>query len=461
MDPSSTLVPARCGGLVAKIHAGECVLVLGPRIAVPASVSPDQVPIDAYLERRLLDDMDEAGAPLTGLRDTISRYDQRNGAVVLRGLYQQLVAGFDNATTELHRDLATLPFRLVLLATPDRMMAKAFNEVGKTGVREAYYDYSASASDEWLQLPSEQAPVVYSLFGRHDHPESMVLTDRNLLDYLVKITKEMPKLPDPVRATLRAPSTSFLFVGFGFTSWWLRLLLKVLDVTGVENRLLSLAFEDSGSFDQAAREKNKGFFESAGIYIQSGDWGALAKELVARHRATTSVEAARPKAPPPASMAGRKPLVFLSYASEDRERIIELGRDLEVRGVSVWQDVKDLRGGEGWLSQIADYIKRVDYFVFIQSSNMDARDASVDASRRGGVYNRELALALDHAMDLGERPFVFYVAFGDCPVRDKLSWLQRQRVDTPEGIEALAGSILEKFAAYAKVAPAHPVQAAS
>ena len=32
MDPSSTLVPARCGGLVAKIHAGECVLVLGPRI---------------------------------------------------------------------------------------------------------------------------------------------------------------------------------------------------------------------------------------------------------------------------------------------------------------------------------------------------------------------------------------------------------------------------------------------
>ena len=234
------------------------------------------------------------------------------------------------------------------------------------------------------------------------------------------------------------------------------LLLKVLDVTGVENQLLSLAFGDSSSSGGA--QKNKGFRVSR--HLSPGDWGALAKELVARHRATTSVEAARPKAPPPASMAGRKPLVFLSYASEDRERIIELGRDLEVRGVSVWQDVKDLRGGEGWLSQIADYIKRVDYFVFIQSPNMDARDTSVDASRRGGVYNRELALALDHAMDLGERPFVFYVAFGDCPVRDKLSWLQRQRVDTPEGIEALAGSILERFAAYAKVAPTHPVQAA-
>ena len=104
-----------------------------------------------------------------------------------------------------------------------------------------------------MSLPSTDQPIVYSLFGRHDRPESMVLTDKNLLEYLVRLTKASPPLPDPVRATLRASSTLFLFVGFGFTNWWLRLLLKVLDVTGVENRSLSLALEDSSSFAAAAR----------------------------------------------------------------------------------------------------------------------------------------------------------------------------------------------------------------
>ncbi len=442
MDPSSTLVPPRCGGLVAKIHAGECVLVLGPRITMPSAVAPDQVPIDAYLERKLREDLGDASASASGLRDTIAQYEQRNGATVLRSLYQQFVSQLDNQTTDLHRDLATLPFRLVLMATPDRMMVQAFRDVGKSGVREAYYDYSAATSEAWLSLPSEEQPVVYSLFGRHDHPESMVLTDKNLLDYLVRITKETPKLPDPVRATLRAPSTSFLFVGFGFTSWWLRLFLKVLDVTGVENRLLSLAFEDRGSFDAAARE-NKGFFESAGIYIQPGDWGALAKELVARYRATASQQAARPKPHIASGDVDRRPLVFLSYASEDRDRVTELGKDLEARGLAVWQDVKNLRGGMTWESQIMQYIKRVNFFIFVQSASMDRRDEN----REGGVYNRELAQAFERARDL--RPgtvFVFYVTIDDCPIRQELSALHRQRVDHAEGIDALAASVLDAFA---------------
>ena len=170
MDPSSTLVPARCGGLVAKIHAGECVLVLGPRIAVPASVSPDQVPIDAYLERRLLDDMDEAGAPLTGLRDTISRYDQRNGAVVLRGL----LGGSSRASTTRPPSCIATGSAAIPSGAPGDAGSddgRAFR-VGKTGVREAYYDYSASASTV-ATTPASRRPSS-SLFGRRSHG-SMVL----------------------------------------------------------------------------------------------------------------------------------------------------------------------------------------------------------------------------------------------------------------------------------------------
>ncbi len=446
-SPPPPLVPRRCGGLVNKIHDGDCVLVLGPRIAMPTAIAgADNVAVDDYLAGKLLEDLALAGP--TSFREAIAQYEQRpGGASALRSLMQQLVAEFDGHTTDLHRHLASLPFRLVLLTTPDTMMATAFEQVGKTGAVQACYDYCGGrASEVPLVLPSPTAPIVYSLFGRHNRPESMVLTDKNLLDYLVRITKESPALPDPVRATLRAPATQFLFMGFGFTNWWLRLLLKVLDVTGVENRGVSLALEDDSSFASAA-QSNRGFFESAGIFIQAGDWNALASALAARYKddqAKRAVAAAAPRATQTAAAVGQpgRPLVFLSYASEDVETVNDVREGLAQRGIDVWQDRQNLRGGQNWEAQIAQVIKRVDYFVFVQTETMDRRDAR----RERGVYYRELDLALDLTKDL--RPgtvFVIPTTMGQCSSLPQLSDLHRVRLDDQQGIEELAAAILESF----------------
>ena len=338
------------------------------------------------------------------------------------------------------------------MATPDRTMIQAFTEVGKTGALEAHYDYTSVGAEPLMSLPSTDQPIVYSLFGRHDRPESMVLTDKNLLEYLVRLTKASPPLPDPVRATLRASSTLFLFVGFGFTNWWLRLLLKVLDVTGVENRSLSLALEDSSSFAAAARE-NKGFFDAAGIFIQAGDWSALAAELAARYREHVTLETTRsPKASVAAPGGARQPMVFLSYASEDADAVNALRRGLEDHGISVWQDSQNLRTGQNWEAMIAEFIKRVDYFVFIQTENMDRRDDR----NEDGVYNRELKLALKRQSD---RPygavFVLHVTIGTCHARPEpeLAAVHRFRLDADNGVAALAANILASFAPASKPEP--------
>lgn len=445
MNSRPSLVPARCAGLVAKINAGDCVLVLGPRVAVPEAVCPGgQAPFDDYLSRKLLEDLGVEAPDTPGLRDALTRYEQQAGAAPLRGVVQEVVGALDGQTTDLHRDLASLPFRLVLMATADRMMIQAFTEVGKTGALEAHYDYTSVGAEALLSLPSTDQPIVYSLFGRHDRPESMVLTDKNLLEYLVRLTKASPPLPDPVRATLRASSTLFLFVGFGFTNWWLRLLLKVLDVTGVENRSLSLALEDSSSFAAAARE-NKGFFDAAGIFIQAGDWSALAAELAARYREHVTRETARPPIATVAPSGARQPLVFLSYASEDADAVNALRRGLADHGISVWQDSQNLRLGQNWEARIAEFIKRVDYFVFIQTENMDRRDDR----KEDGVYNRELKLALKRQSD---RPygsvFVLHVTIGHCHARPEpeLAAVHRLRLDVENGVATLAADILTSFA---------------
>jgi len=426
------------------ICAGNCVLVLGPRIAMPAAICEGgDTPIADYLGRNLLGDLGEEKAESTTLRDVLIRYDQSEKSPFLRGRYRQLLSTLDRHTTDLHRDLASLPFRLVLVATPDKMMANAFRAVGKPDVQEADYNYRQRlAPDVALSLPTSRNPIVYSLFGRHDHPESMVLTDKNLIDYLVTITKGSPPLPDAVRFMLAAPSTLFLFFGFGFTSWWLRLLLRVLDVTGID-RQPSLALEDVSTFGVTDTRENQAFFKSAGIYIQPGDWSALARELATRYREDFPPQTA-PTQPMP-KIAGanpRRPLVFLSYASDDAETVNRLRRGLEDRGVAVWQDSTNLRAGQNWKNTIDDYISRVDYFVFVQTENMDRRDSSRD----DGVYNHELKRALDRAeYKRDDVVFILHVTVGHCEPRTELARLHHIAIDTDEGVATLASHILESF----------------
>jgi len=434
------MLERRFHGLVAKIHGGECVLVLGPRVPIACPHGGSTLALDDYLSSRLLEDLGVQGT--CDRRTAVARYERERNASACRSFVEQIVSELDDCVTTLHRNLASLPFRLVLSATPDRIMGNAFRAAGKHDVQEACYDYCRSlAAESMLSAPTSARPIVYSLFGRHDLPESMVLNDKNLLDYLVRIIRESPPLPDAVRATLRAPSTVFLFVGFGFTNWWLRLLLKVLEVIGVENRALSLALEDASSLDSPLSAESRAFFESAGIFIQTrDDWSSLAAQLADDFRTSMPPKAA---ATPPGSAwrSTTGPRVFLSYASDDAATAQVVRERLEQRGIAVWLDKQQLRGGQNWRYQIERVVSSVDYFVFLQSETMDARDAL----RQDGVYNWELkeALARQSTRPYGST-FVVHVTHGRCRERPEpeLRALHRLPCDSDDQLENLARALL-------------------
>ena len=60
-------------GLVAKIRSRECVLVLGPRIYVPAELHSEAISVDAFLRDRLLDDLDVQDRAHIDLHEAIAR----------------------------------------------------------------------------------------------------------------------------------------------------------------------------------------------------------------------------------------------------------------------------------------------------------------------------------------------------------------------------------------------------
>ena len=165
----------------------------------------------------------------------------------------------------------------------------------------------------------------------------MVLNDKNLLDYLVRVIKESPPLPDAVRATVRAPSTVFLFVGFGFHNWWLRLLLKVLEMTGGGESRLSPSRSRTIRSTRPSRRSTRPFSSRSASSSRRETTGTRSpKHLAASYPAKPPVPpaaSARPGAAAPAPQAGGGgPIVFLSYASEDSPRVDALRMALERRG---------------------------------------------------------------------------------------------------------------------------------
>ena len=143
-------------------------------------------------------------------------------------------------------------------ASPGHQMETALKEAGKEP-RSDYYNFRGKKQDRKVEIvPTAAKPLVYYLFGDHDDRQSMVLTEMDLIDYLVQIVKGEPPIPDTVRSILADNDSSFLFLGFGFHNWYSRVLLKVLNVYGHNDK--PIAFEDPEFFHLPEHPQTTKFF---------------------------------------------------------------------------------------------------------------------------------------------------------------------------------------------------------
>jgi hypothetical protein len=427
-------------GLVERIKRGDCVLVLGPRLAVRAE-DPERRPLDELLAAELLESIGAEGpANLRRAADLYYREtrDREVLEITVRDFYEREAP----ATTDFHRDLAALPFRLCVSASPDNLMLRAFAEAGKAP-QEGHYNFREPATARLL-APSVEKPLVYHLFGHCEDPGSLVLTEGDLIEFLVAIIKGTPPVPDQVRSLLADPAASFLFLGFGFHHWYLRVLLQVMNVYG--RRSKALAFEDEQFFDHPEHDQASGFFTERFIEFRHLRWDALARQLREAYEASRPAAAAAATAAIPAraaalaaaTLSARAPKAFVSYASEDRDAVEELAAQLEARGIDVWQDKQDLRAGDNWDNTLKDVIsRRVDYVIVVQTQAM--------TSRIEGVFHREVAAALLRQGNMADFRFVIPIRIGDCAMLSSLSHVHAIDVSAPGGIEALRTSIEEDW----------------
>lgn len=442
-DPSQSDADRReLRGLVERIKRGDCVLVLGPRLAVRAH-DPEHRPLDELLAGDLmatlgLSQSGPSPSPVSLRRAADLHYRLRQDREELELAVQDFYAREADSTTDFHRDLASLPFRLCVSASPDSLMLTAFKGANKAS-QKGYYSFKQTG-DPRLVSPTEDKPLVYYLFGHYEDPRSMVLTEGDLIEFLVAIVRGVPPVPDQVRSVLADPAASFLFLGFGFQNWYLRVLLQVMNVYG--HRSKAIAFEDIQFFTCPEHEQAVGFFSGDRLIdFRPLQWDLFARQLRETFEMSVPRKAFDPT--PIAPLATNAPRAFVSYASEDREIVDVLAEKLEARGVRIWQDKQDLRAGDNWNQVLLDVIaRRVDYVIVVQTTAMTT------ATR--GVFNREIEAALVQQAEMGEFDgeklrFLIPVKIGDCGIMSSLKSFHVIDVGDAAGIDLLAKSIQEDW----------------
>lgn len=171
--------------LLESIRRGNCVLVCGPDVCGPAEL--DSQPVATSLARKLAESLSPDTSPASD--DVVHvaqlRYNQDGDRSDLEIEVKDFYAPLDTLTSAFHRDLAYLPFTLCLTTIPAHFLSNAFREIGKTPIVE-FYHFRKSRSAALAQTDPHH-PIVYHLYGDLHELDSLVLTETDLLEFLVNV----------------------------------------------------------------------------------------------------------------------------------------------------------------------------------------------------------------------------------------------------------------------------------
>lgn len=436
--------------LIRTIKRGDCILMLGPDASlekVKGEENEDFRPLNEILAKELAERIktDEVEGKIKPRVD-LHKIDHANLAQVAHYYCIVMETGRDNLearaekfyekrmqlTSELHEDLAALPFYFTVTSCPDRMFYNALEKYGKKPVVEQYNFHGTSPG--MVEMGSVEEPLLFNLYGTIDDPDSLVLTENDLVDFLVAVVSGNPPLPIRVISELHESKKSFLFLGFGFEHWYLRVLLHVLQ--GDKKRTHSFALEQ---FSKIANEDEFQqtilFFEQSEckIHIYTKELKTFVKDLRERYEKVIKRDEdnSRPEIPRKPSPVEPGPTVFICHANENKDFASFLYEKLEAEGFKPWLDKESLRGGDEWNNVIKKAIeKEIDYVVVLQSNDL--------AKKIDGYVNEEIKMALDRQKRFrhGIR-FIIPVKIEACNLLEELEHLQAIDLSGKKNIEKL------------------------
>ena len=126
------------------------------------------------------------------------------------------------------RALAELNFPVVVTTNYDRHFEDALLMADKNPTTSVYQPKANAHPYDISGESSAENPFVFKIHGDINSPESLVITDEDYVDFVLRMTAPAEYNPVPATVYFRLLKWPTLFIGYSLLDYNLRLLLKTL-----------------------------------------------------------------------------------------------------------------------------------------------------------------------------------------------------------------------------------------
>ena len=127
------------------------------------------------------------------------------------------------------RALAEMNFPLIITTNYDGLFEQALRKARKNPTTVVYQPKAtARPEDIYQDEPSPQNPFIFKIHGDINTPGSLVITDEDYIDFVLRMTAPGEFNPVPETLYYRLSRWPTLFIGYSLLDYNLRLLLKTL-----------------------------------------------------------------------------------------------------------------------------------------------------------------------------------------------------------------------------------------
>lgn len=220
--------------LLMNLQEGECTPFLGAGASIPPLPLASTLADKWATEYRF--PLEDSRRDLSRVSQfmAVTRRDSTYPKFKIREIFNSLPTPDFQSETEIHSLLADLPIPVYITTNYDDYMTQALQVKGKEPRREL-----CRWNDEIRRLPSvfgkqrgawepsSRSPVVFHLHGYKEVPKSLVLTEDDYVDFLIRMDATDEELL-PARIQEAFTGASLLFLGYGLGDWNFRVLFRTM-----------------------------------------------------------------------------------------------------------------------------------------------------------------------------------------------------------------------------------------
>jgi hypothetical protein len=399
--------------LLGHIRQQVLVPVAGPDLTV-VNVGNAEQTFTSLIGQRLAERYHLTVSPgMTTMGEAVAAFLRERGQDEVERLYRvinDIIAELDPAPGDALRDLAAIDdLRLFVSTTPDRLLAKAVNEVrfqGRPATRELSFSPNQSTSEQSRNAQPAAATdtVVLNLFGQAASTPQYAIHEEDRLEWLHALLSDTASLPDWLAYPLK--HQPMLFIGCEIPDWLGRFFLRMSSDTRLSLERNQFFFAGcSTSREPSLSNFFATYCRKTLVQQLEMEPAAFVAELRARWeehsipRPRAAVDTTSPSAPD-------APTIFISYMREDANAARRLCDAIMSLGGDVWLDERRISPGDAWEQEVLTRIRKsIQLFVPIISAN-------TEREKEGYVF-REWTEATERSRSILGRRFIVPVVIDD------------------------------------------------